>query len=253
MEMSFDVDTRCLQSISINVGYRGFSAGYSFVVANGRRDKEFAFNYYGNRTGADFLYRYSRSFEGEFKYTGSISADQEVHIPEGRVRTERIGADAYYVFRPQKFSYPAAFSQSYVQKRSGGSVIAGISFSWLSMSSQLTDTLSASAKISALYVGAGYARNFRLGNWLLHASAMPLFSVYAYDRETISNEPVKKYAWEIFSKRHIVGRMAAVRHWRRMFLAGSFVINYYTSGSTSNLRLEDYALRIEMVAGVKIP
>ncbi len=252
-EMSFDASSSNLQSVAFSIGYRGFSAGYSFVVANGKKDNEFVFNYYGNRFGADFLYRYSRSFDGVFKYTDQSAAEHEAQLPEGNVRSERIGADAYYVFRSSRFSYPAAFSHSYIQRQSAGSVIAGVSFSWLSLSSQLTDTVSATAKISSLYIGAGYARNFRGSNWLFHASAMPLFSVIAHDRESVSTREIKKDAWDKFGKVHLVARLAAVRHWHRMFLAGSFVINYYTSGSTSDLRLEDYALRLELLAGIKIP
>lgn len=34
----------------------------------------------------------------------------------------------YYTFNHRRFSYPAAFTQSYIQRRSAGSWLAGISY-----------------------------------------------------------------------------------------------------------------------------
>lgn len=252
METTFELGTQMQQSVGLNASYRGFSAGYTVAVYNGRKDNEFALNLYGNRFGMDFLYRYSRSYEGGFNFNKE-GEEYEVDVDGGKFSSERIGADAYYVFKSEKFSYPAAFTQSYIQKKSAGSIISGVSYSRLRLSTSLADSVATSAKISALYMGAGYAHNFCPGKWLLHVSAIYFVSVYTHDKERLAGHDIKKEDWEMFSNLHMVARMAAVRHWERYFFGFSCVINQYTSGSVKNLRLEDTGVRMELTVGVKIP
>ncbi len=252
IETRLDLSTQVLQSVGLNVSYRGFSAGYSVVIYNGRKDNEFVLNLYGNRFGVDFLYRYSRSYEGQFDLNNR-GTDHKIDIEDGKFSSERIGADAYYVFKSSKFSYPAAFTQSYIQKRSAGSVISGVSYSHMRLATTLADSVSTSAKISALYLGAGYAYNFCPSKWLLHVSTICFVSVYTHDKERLAGHDIKKEDWEMFSNLHLMARMAAVRHWEKWFFGFSCVINQYSSGSTKNLRLEDTGLRMEMSVGLKIP
>ncbi len=252
IETRFDLSTQMQQSVGLNVSYRGFSAGYSFVVHNGRKDNEFALNLYGNRFGVDFMYRYSRSYEGHFDFSKGGS-EYEVDVNERQVTSELIGADAYYVFQSRRFSYPAAFTQSYIQRRSAGSIISGASYSRMRLTTSLADSVSASAKISALYLGAGYAYNFCPRKWLVHLSAIYFVSVYTHDKERLAGHDIRKEDWEMFSNLHMVARMAVVRHWERLFFGFSCVINQYTSGSTKSLRLEETGVRIEMAAGIRIP
>ena len=46
----------------------------------------------------------------------------------GKNRDYEFNLNSYYAFNYRKFSFPAAFSQSYIQKRSAGSWMVGASF-----------------------------------------------------------------------------------------------------------------------------
>ena len=52
----------------------------------------------------------------------------DVDIPFSGLNVGIIGFDLYYIFNHKKFSYPAAFSQSTVQRRSCGSALMGIGY-----------------------------------------------------------------------------------------------------------------------------
>lgn len=106
--------------------------------------------------------------------------------------TSERGISAYYIFNHSKFSYPAAYSQSTIQRRSAGSALAGISYSKhkLSMnwdefrllmddvagegtSSEVCDTTMHLTKIdySDISIGGGYAYNWVFArNWLFDIS-----------------------------------------------------------------------------------
>ncbi|WP_300852719.1 DUF4421 family protein [uncultured Bacteroides sp.] len=43
------------------------------------------------------------------------------------LRSRRLQANGYWVLNHHRFSYPAVFTQSYLQKRSCGSVVLGLS------------------------------------------------------------------------------------------------------------------------------
>lgn len=51
-----------------------------------------------------------------------------VSRPEGRLTLKVVNLAGYYTFNHRRFSFPAAFTQSYIQHRSADSWLAGISY-----------------------------------------------------------------------------------------------------------------------------
>ena len=102
---------------------------------------------------------------------------------------------AYYVFNHRRFSYPAAFTQSYLQRRSAGSWLAGLSYQGGSI--ETTDALkdrNTLAPDTRIYIGhvgigGGYAYNWVPGKkWLLHFTMLPTIVVYNRNNLTINDE-----------------------------------------------------------------
>ena len=51
---------------------------------------------------------------------------ERIDLPEGILQVKTLNVNAFYVFNYRRFSYPAAFSQSYIQRRSAGSFLLAI-------------------------------------------------------------------------------------------------------------------------------
>ena len=113
-------------------------------------------------------------------------------IPFGGLTSSIKGFNAYYIFNHHRFSYPAAFSQSTVQRRSAGSWLAGLGYTnhtllmdWQSLNSMMEKKLgetifdnvldstlqSGKVKYTDMSLSVGYAYNWVFAhNWLLAAS-----------------------------------------------------------------------------------
>ena len=133
--------------------------------------------------GGDFSYS-TQSHYSINNFNGTI-CDKDI---EG-AKSRRIYANGYFVFNNRKFSYPAALTQSYRQKRSCGSVIAGVSFfhntlelnpEALSAATEgripATSIIQRSA-YDCLNINCGYAYNWVPdSHWMLHGTALPALS-----------------------------------------------------------------------------
>ena len=114
-------------------GWRWLFAGYTFDINHvdvSNLKQEFVFSIYAAQLGADIYYR----------RTGSDYKIRNVSLGKGmeKERFENLsfdglnvgitGFNVYYIFNHQRFSYPAAFAQSTMQKISCGSWMAGFGY-----------------------------------------------------------------------------------------------------------------------------
>ena len=110
-------------TMSLTASYRGLSlsvAANPAKLAGRNKDYELNLNAYGNRLGADLILQSAKTYDGTVDGpTGSVEA------PVGSVSQDMIMANAYYVFNGRRFSFPAAFTQSWIQRRSHGSFMLG--------------------------------------------------------------------------------------------------------------------------------
>ena len=124
--------------------------------------------------------------------------NEEKSMESGDVAMKMLNVVGYYIFNHRRFSYSAAFTQSYIQRRSAGSWLAG--FSYQGGSIETTEELKERAPnvpetciyLGHFGIGGGYAYNWVIGKkWLLHFSMLPTFVVYNRNNMTVNGEKRK--------------------------------------------------------------
>lgn len=177
-------------------GWRWIFLGYTFDVShisNDHNKKEFDVSLYSNLMGIDLYYRKTGTDYKirSFRPNGSLREITNLNIPFSGLNVGIVGADLYYIFNHKRFSYPAAFSQSTVQRRSCGTALAGFGYTRHSINldgNLLERTLDESlnqyttarldsgllfdnVKYSNMSVSGGYAYNWVFAkNWLMSTS-----------------------------------------------------------------------------------
>ncbi len=114
-------------------GWRWIFLGYTFDLTHlkdgdGRQD--FNLSLYSNQIGVDLFYR--KSGNGYRVNSLTLAPNMKLgdlkNVPFDGFHSSVKGFNLYYIFNHRKFSYPAAYSQSTVQRRSAGSPIVGIGY-----------------------------------------------------------------------------------------------------------------------------
>lgn len=114
-------------------GYRWAFLGYTFDLnhlSNSNRKKELDLSIYSAQVGIDLFYRtLGDDYRVKaFSVGGNLNLNSMKNVSFNGLDGKISGFNLYYIFNHHKFSYPAAFSQSTVQRRSAGSVLAGIGY-----------------------------------------------------------------------------------------------------------------------------
>ena len=224
-----DLNTSFKTTVSIGASYRGISASLSLNPAKIRGDyKDYEFNlaYYSSRLSLDASYHRSSTLAGDINRGNAIE-----HLEAGDVKLKMVNLAGYYVFNHRRFSYPAAFTQSYIQRRSAGSWLAGISYQGGSIETtdefkerlrvgETSDAPDVNIHIGLLGIGGGYGYNWVLGKkWLLHFSMLPTFVVYNHNHMTVNGErrDAKHFSFSmIFNE-----RAAIIYHFTPRYFAGA--------------------------------
>lgn len=191
-----DLETNHMLTFSIGANYRGLAASVSLNPAKltGRnKDYEFNLNYYSNRFCIDASYQISETM------SGNVSNDDiRLHLDRGVLRTKTLNVTGFYTFNYKRFSFPAAFSQSYIQKRSAGSWIAGFSYQGgtLKTTDKAPDEMPRLRfHVGHFAIGGGYGYNLVLHRkWLMHLSVMPTVVIGDFNNVTYNDEKKKVHA-----------------------------------------------------------
>ena len=224
-----DLSTSHKTTFALAAIYRGIGVGFAVNPAKWKgiyKDYEFNLNYYSNRLSLDLSYQRSESLAGDIKGDRG-----EQHLLDEDLKMKVLNMVGYYAFNHRRFSFPAAFTQSYIQRRSAGSWRAGISYQGGSI--ETTDKLkerNPNAPDVRIYlghvgIGGGYGYNWVLGNkWLLHFSMLPTFVVFNRNNMTVNG--VRKKAKHmrfnmIFNERVAVVRTLSPRY----FIGATLVMN----------------------------
>lgn len=222
-----DLSTSHKTTVSLAASYRGLTAAVAINPAKWKgvyKDYEFNLNYYSSRLSLDFSYQRSESLAGD------IEGDRgEHHMEAGDVKLKIANVAAYYTFNHRYFSYPAAFTQSYIQRRSAGSLLAGVSYQGGSI--KTTDALMerspnaprVSISVGHVGIGAGYGYNWVPGRkWLLHLSLLPTFVVYNRNDFTLNDE--RKEAQRMRFNMIFNERVAVVCNFSPRYFAGATLV-----------------------------
>lgn len=246
-----EVEADLRGTMSVAVSYRGIALGLAFnpaKLAGLNKDYEFNMNSYGNKFGFDVVYLSAKTYKGKLRQDGI-----ETKVNKGLIKQKALNVNAYYAFNGRKFSFPAAFSQSYVQKRSAGSLLIGMSFD-----GQMTDIShddaaaipSVKLKLVELAVGVGYGYNFVAGrHWLFHLSALPTFDVLV--KSNVKSSDGKVSMSYRFPSLIQTGRGAVVYSWKKKFVGLTMVYNASTTGTRKNLRVQRDKWRMRLFYGFR--
>lgn len=193
IETKASLRTNYKTTISVGAAYRGLSVSYSINPAKlggSYKDDELNFNYYGSRLSLDASYLRASSMSGKIEREGSTS-----RIEHGDATMKVLNVAGFYSFNHRHFSFSAAFNQSYVQRRSAGSWLAGVSYQGGTIRTtgklklRNPEIPEVVIKAAHLGMGGGYGYNLVLGRrWLFHLSVLPTFVVYNRNRLTIDED-----------------------------------------------------------------
>lgn len=190
------------------IGWRWIFLGYTIDfshLSEGSKKQDWVLSFYSNQIGLDLFYRKTGT---DYKIRSMYLGPDIITSPiEGTnfdgIQSDIRGFNLYYIFNHHKFSYPAAYSQSTVQRKSAGSFLAGIGYTTHSLQmdwkkldevvkEKLGNNIAETQLDSSLFFGrvhysdysvsAGYAYNWVFAHdWLLDLS---LSLSVAYKRTT---------------------------------------------------------------------
>lgn len=235
-------------------GYRWIFLGYTFDISHVSADnrKELDVSIYSNLMGVDIYYRKSGNqyYINRARF-GTTDTKALRGAEFGGFDASMRGINVYYIFNHHHFSYPAAFSQSTVQRRSAGSATAGFShtrhtlnINWTQLDDLIDERLgegtSADAvdstmrfgqiKYDAYALSGGYAYNWVFApNWLLSAG---LSMSLAYNQARSENDDrLFNFRFRNFSLHNFsldgIFRFALVWNNTRWFAGLSSVVHSY--------------------------
>ena len=188
-----DLSTSHKTTISIAAAYRGIALSYSVNPAKWAgfyKDFELNIEYYGSRFCIDASYQRSSSLSGDIRY-----GDDMLRMEKNDANMKVFNITGYYIFNHRHYSVSSAFTQNYIQRRSAGSWMAGLSYQGGNI--QGSDDLKERKpnmkdiriSIGHIGIGGGYGYNLVLGKkWLFHLSALPTFVVYNRNKITVNGE-----------------------------------------------------------------
>lgn len=178
-DYSLYVTTKMTNRLSFGIGYQGLAFNFNYRLGS-KQKMEMSIQAYGRQMGVEI------KFHGSDQINLEVAADGQdpVSVDAKGAELFLYLVDGYYAFNHRKFSYPAALSQSKVQKRSAGSILAGFSFSALGVNLvDPSDGQTASSVEGRLSLGVGYGYNwaFHGGKLLIHGSLIPMLNLLDRD------------------------------------------------------------------------
>lgn len=233
-------------TLSVGVNYLGVTLNVALNPAKmlGKyNDFELNLNSYGNLWGFDFIYQKARNFTGWHEAEAT-----RIGLPSDVLSMRSLNVNAYYAFNHRRFSYPAAFTQSYIQRRSAGSFLLAVSGQ--GQHTETKDVLESNLKVTNIAVGGGYGYNWVPGRrWLIHLSALPTLIVYSNTSLTVDNErvPLDYHFPEVI----ITARGAVVRQFGNMFAGATMVYNFTNIGDRDHLSVYNMKWRTRLFFGVR--
>lgn len=235
-------------TLSMGISYLGISLNTALNPAKllGKyNDYELNINSYGNRFGWDFIFQNAHNFTGWHDHEGM----ERIELPADMLSVKTLNLNAYYAFNGRRFSYPAAFSQSYIQRRSAGSFL--LAASGMGQQAKLDWNQKMELKMTNIGMGAGYGYNYvPAQGWLLHISGLPTFIVYSKTSMTFGDTRVPLHYH--FPEVIITGRGAVVRQKGNKFYGLSMVYNFTNIGNEESLALHNQKWRIRAFFGLRL-
>lgn len=225
------------------IGWRWIFLGYTFDLSrlsHAANRTEASLSIYSKRLGGDIVFIKN---SGDFtirRTTGfdGVERKQFKGTSFSGMSTYTMSINAYYVFNHHHFSYPAAYNQSTVQKRSAGSGILGfrydhqrLNFDHTQLPSTLIDQLCDELQFSHISyrnysICGGYAYNWVFArNWLFAVSLTPAIGIKKMSGEKLSGAEIANH-FKNFNV-DFVARAGLVWNTQKYFAGISLVSHLY--------------------------
>lgn len=258
--MKIDLLSDSKAKLSFSAGYSGVTLSFSIKPEKFQKvkelDYEMRFDVYTRKFGFETELSQITTLEGPFHldFTGEdTTVSFDLDLPEGFVTQTNFFLSGYYVFNHRRFSYPAAFTQSFIQKRSAGSFIAGanLGISELTVGDSTKNAELFNVANFYISLGIGYGYNVVLPhNWLIHVSAIPYLIV--------RNKAKCRFAgnvedWQTkFPQFLFIARAAAIRSWDRWFAGLTTHFFYSYVGSTDLIQIRNRQWHFMGILGIRL-
>lgn len=231
------LDADYKSTVSVGLSYLGLSLNLSLNPAqlSGKyQDYELNLMAYGKRMGFDFAYQYARNFKGWHENDN----EARIALPDDILSLRTLNFNTYYVFNNRRFSYPAAFTQSYIQRRSAGSFLLALSLQGQQGETTALESQKTSFSMSNIAIGAGYGYNWvPHRNWLLHISALPTFIVWS--KAWIDIDGIRTTMPYHFPEVIISSRGSVVRQMGNYFCGLATVFTFTNVGDPTRLEFHN--------------
>lgn len=242
------------------LGWRWVFLGYTLDLkhisfkSDHSSKKEFDLSIYSSMLGIDLYWRQTGNDYHINRMSGSDDTDYSVmkNVPFEGFKASIKGANLYYIFNHRKFSYPAAYSQSTVQRKSAGSWLLGIGYTqhnlkvdWDALGDVLDQKMGkkedgeswldpdlkfSEIKYFDLSVSCGYAYNWVFAkNWLFNASASVGLAYNQSNSDTDGKTQALKFKDFSFKNFNFdgIGRFGIVWNNTKWYAGASTVIHSY--------------------------
>lgn len=231
------------------IGWHWFFLGYNFDIVRAyksNKSTQFNFSIYSSTFGADIIYQKNN---GDFTIDdiegfGKQNDKKTRNVEFDGLKTSIRSINVYYIFNHKRFSYPAAYSQSTIQKRSCGTWKLGFIYSHQTLDFDHNRFASLLIQNSENSVGIydelkfdkinyydysinlGYAYNWVFApRFLCSVSLAPAVGYKFAKGESFESRDL------LFKRRNLnfdaVGRLGLVWNTNRMFAGASAVVHAY--------------------------
>lgn len=236
--------------------FLGYTLDLTHLGMSGSRKKEYDISLYSSLFGIDLFYRETgNDYKIRSLYMGNGERVSEMDgVDFNGFHATIKGINVYYIFNHRKFSYPAAFSQSTVQRRSAGSFLLGVGYTHHNLDLNLgelskmvgdrveaertlmidTTIIGGEVKLNDYSVSTGYAYNWVFArNWLFDVS-LSLALGYKY---TLGDSQSKHFTFRDFKFKNFnvdgVGRFGLIWNNTKWYVGTSAVFHTYNYKKSS--------------------
>ena len=245
-----DLRGKVRHTMTLSANYRGLSASVSFnpaVILGKRPSLQLNLSAYSNHYGVEVHY------ENLNRLSGKASRMDYSWAMDNAFDQNTLTISGYWAFNYKRFSYPAAFTQSWIQKKSAGSVMLGAMYnsSTMFLDESNWDLLNVKdSEMRTLAVGAGYAYNFvPRQKWLIHGSLIPMLMLW--NEKVIHGTTSGRVLGTSFPEFSVRGTLAVVRYYDRFFLGGNLLYVYTYSKLEKGMNMINGRWRTRLLVGVR--
>ena len=269
-----DLTTGAKPKLNVQVGYMGIAlaGGISFNKLRGGQDRDFdiKLNMYGKKFGFELGLSGIESLHGHYKFdvpgysaipviydndTISIPLPIDIEVPEGKVSQAVFNFNFYYAFNNKKFSYPAAFTQMFLQKKSAGSILAGgeLHVNVINIGDTISNDELFRLRNVTCGLGVGYGYNLALPHrWLLHISALPYIVLSSKTEVRNYMEGDGTTVHSEFPEFFIISRLAIVHDFNKTWFVGATGQLNWSNVNTKKMRTGNSQYQVFIFVGVRI-